>query len=136
VGLGEDGTGQHRGEAVAVLAAIGRKGGRTPSRTPLGGATAGAAQAVRVQVRTISADMELPRVKSPLARGRPTSPAAASQNPGPHLADLQGYCVKCRAKKKIKDPKEITIKGRPATRGVCPDCGTMVVKWYGQKVGK
>src|SRR5207244_11358813 len=51
VGLGEDGAGQHRVEAVALLAAIGRKGGRPPSGTPLVGATAGAAQAVRVQGR-------------------------------------------------------------------------------------
>ncbi len=50
VGLGEDGAGQHRVEAVALLAAIGRKGGRTSGGTPLGSATAGAAQAFGVQV--------------------------------------------------------------------------------------
>ncbi len=29
---------------------------------------------------------------------------------------MEGYCVKCRAKKEIKDAKAITMKnGRPAT---------------------
>jgi DNA-directed RNA polymerase subunit RPC12/RpoP len=42
---------------------------------------------------------------------------------------LEGYCVKCRAKKEIKDAKEVTMKnGRPATEGVCPDCGTKIFK--------
>ena len=38
---------------------------------------------------------------------------------------LQAYCVKCKAKKDIKDPEEITMKnGKPALKGKCPDCGT------------
>ena len=42
---------------------------------------------------------------------------------------MQGYCVKCRAKKEIKDAKTITLKnGKPATQGVCPDCGTKVFR--------
>jgi DNA-directed RNA polymerase subunit RPC12/RpoP len=42
---------------------------------------------------------------------------------------VEGYCVKCRAKKQIKNAKEITMKnGRPATEGVCPDCGTKIFK--------
>ena len=43
--------------------------------------------------------------------------------------EVEGYCVKCRAKKEIKNAKEITMKnGRPATEGVCPDCGTKIFK--------
>jgi hypothetical protein len=43
--------------------------------------------------------------------------------------EVEGYCVKCRSKKQIKDAKEITMKnGRPATEGVCPDCGTTIFK--------
>ncbi|GFN39704.1 MAG: conserved hypothetical protein [Marine Group I thaumarchaeote] len=39
------------------------------------------------------------------------------------------YCVKCRAKREIKDPKEITMKnGRPAVKGTCPKCGTKVFR--------
>ena len=42
---------------------------------------------------------------------------------------MQAYCVKCRAKRDIKDPKAITFKnGRPATQGVCPVCGTKMFR--------
>jgi len=38
---------------------------------------------------------------------------------------MQAYCVKCRAKKKMINPKSITMKnGKPATQGTCPTCGT------------
>ena len=41
----------------------------------------------------------------------------------------EGYCVKCKAKKEIKDAQDITMKnGRPATQGLCPDCGTKIFK--------
>ena len=41
----------------------------------------------------------------------------------------QAYCVKCRAKREMKNPKSITMKnGKPATQGVCPDCGTKMFK--------
>ena len=42
---------------------------------------------------------------------------------------MQAYCVKCRAKKEMKDAKSITMKnGRPATQGVCPTCGTKIFR--------
>jgi len=42
---------------------------------------------------------------------------------------MQGYCVKCQKKREIKNPKAITMKnGRPATQGVCPTCGTKMVR--------
>jgi len=42
---------------------------------------------------------------------------------------MQAYCVKCRAKKEMKDAKAITMKnGKPATQGVCPTCGTKMFK--------
>jgi NAD-dependent SIR2 family protein deacetylase len=42
---------------------------------------------------------------------------------------MQAYCVKCRAKKEMKDAKSITMKnGKPATQGVCPTCGTKMFK--------
>ena len=38
---------------------------------------------------------------------------------------MDGYCVKCKAKKEIKDSKEVTMKnGRSALKGKCPSCGT------------
>jgi Domain of unknown function (DUF5679) len=43
--------------------------------------------------------------------------------------EVEGYCVKCRSKKEIKNAKQVTMKnGRPATEGVCPDCGTKIFK--------
>jgi hypothetical protein len=42
---------------------------------------------------------------------------------------LEAYCVKCREKREIQDPKVITMKnGRRATQGVCPECGTQVYR--------
>ena len=42
---------------------------------------------------------------------------------------VQAYCVKCRAKTDIKDPKEVKLKnGRPAVKGTCPTCGTNVFR--------
>jgi hypothetical protein len=42
---------------------------------------------------------------------------------------MQGYCVKCRAKREMKDAKAITMKnGKPATQGVCPTCGTKMFR--------
>ena len=42
---------------------------------------------------------------------------------------MQAYCVKCRAKREMKDTKAITMKnGKPATQGVCPVCGTKMFR--------
>ena len=42
---------------------------------------------------------------------------------------MEGYCVKCRAKREIKDANAITMKnGKPATQGVCPVCGTKMFR--------
>jgi Zn finger protein HypA/HybF involved in hydrogenase expression len=43
--------------------------------------------------------------------------------------NMQAYCVKCRAKKEMKDAKAITMKnGKPATQGMCPSCGTKMFR--------
>ena len=40
---------------------------------------------------------------------------------------MQAYCFKCRDKRDISGAQQITLKtGRPATRGICPACGTKV----------
>ena len=42
---------------------------------------------------------------------------------------MQAYCVKCKAKREMKDARSITMKnGRPATQGVCPVCGTKMFR--------
>lgn len=39
------------------------------------------------------------------------------------------YCMKCRKKVEIKNPKQITLKNnRPAVEGVCAVCGTKVFR--------
>ena len=36
----------------------------------------------------------------------------------------QGYCMKCKAKREIKDPETVTMRnGKKAVKGVCPVCG-------------
>jgi hypothetical protein len=42
---------------------------------------------------------------------------------------MQAYCFKCRTKREIRNPERVTLKnGRPATKGVCPVCGTKVFR--------
>lgn len=42
---------------------------------------------------------------------------------------MQAYCFKCRAKREIKNPENVTLKnGRPAVRGTCSACGTKVFR--------
>ncbi len=42
---------------------------------------------------------------------------------------MQAYCVKCRAKREMKDARAITMKnGRPATQDVCPAYGTKMFR--------
>ncbi len=42
---------------------------------------------------------------------------------------VPAYCMKCRKKVEIKNPKQITLKNnRPAVQGVCSVCGTKVFR--------
>jgi hypothetical protein len=42
---------------------------------------------------------------------------------------MEGYCLKCRTKREIKDATKVTLKnGRPATQGTCPVCGTKITR--------
>lgn len=41
----------------------------------------------------------------------------------------QAYCVKCKQNIEIKNPQNVTLKnGKPAVKGVCPNCGTSVFR--------
>jgi hypothetical protein len=36
---------------------------------------------------------------------------------------VQAYCVKCKMKREMGNPKPVTMKnGKPATKGICPVC--------------
>lgn len=42
---------------------------------------------------------------------------------------MEAYCFKCRTKREIKNPSNVTLKnGRPAIQGTCPVCGTKVFR--------
>jgi len=46
----------------------------------------------------------------------------------------EAYCVKCKAKKEMKDAQEVTMKnGRKAMKGKCPTCGTGMYRIMGNK---
>ncbi|MDP3764865.1 MAG: DUF5679 domain-containing protein [bacterium] len=58
----------------------------------------------------------------------------ANDKPEPVIA----YCVKCREKRTMIDPKEVTMKGkggvtRRAMTGTCEKCGTKMFKILGNK---
>jgi len=51
---------------------------------------------------------------------------------------MEAYCVKCKAKREMKDAKEVDMKGkggmkRLAMTGVCPKCGTKMFRIMGAK---
>lgn len=47
---------------------------------------------------------------------------------------MEAYCVKCKAKREIIDPKEITFKnGRKAMQGTCPECTTKMTRILGKQ---
>jgi hypothetical protein len=42
---------------------------------------------------------------------------------------VEAYCVKCKQKREMKDPKEVIMKnGKKAMSGTCPVCGTKMFK--------
>ncbi len=47
---------------------------------------------------------------------------------------MQAYCVKCKAKKEMKDGKEVVTKNnRKMMKGKCPTCGTTMCRIMGKK---
>jgi hypothetical protein len=70
-----------------------------------------------------------PMVKRP--RGRPkVKRSYARRTPlltSERKSDMEGYCVRCRDRRELKDPQRVTLSnGRPALQGTCPVCGTKV----------
>ncbi len=50
---------------------------------------------------------------------------------------MQGYCLKCREKREIKDLQAVTLKnGRAARQGTCAVCGTKITVMGADKVAK
>ena len=43
--------------------------------------------------------------------------------------DMEAYCMKCKTKREMKEATPVTMKnGKPATSGVCTECGTKLFK--------
>lgn len=73
--------------------------------------------------------IDLPRKSNPQG----FRSAVCGTQGGVEMAE-QGYCVKCKAKKEMKDEQKVTMKnGRPAVKGKCPACGTGMYKILGKK---
>ncbi len=46
---------------------------------------------------------------------------------------VEAYCVKCKAKREMKDAKQVEMaNGRKAMKGTCPTCGTGMFKILGK----
>lgn len=42
---------------------------------------------------------------------------------------IEAYCVKCKEKTEMEEPQPVwTSRGQPATRGICPVCGTSIFR--------
>lgn len=42
---------------------------------------------------------------------------------------MEAYCVKCKAKREMKNPQSVTLKnGKPASKGTCPVCSTVMMR--------
>ena len=53
-------------------------------------------------------------------------PASSAQLP----AEIEAYCVKCKASRKMADAQLVTTKnGKLAAKGNCPVCGTTMMKF-------
>jgi len=37
---------------------------------------------------------------------------------------IQGFCLKCRRMREIKNPHHVMLNGRHAVQGICPKCGS------------
>ncbi|MFH1710426.1 MAG: DUF5679 domain-containing protein [bacterium] len=45
------------------------------------------------------------------------------------MAEVKGYCVKCKKKQTMDGAKQVTLKNkRPAVTGKCPKCGTKMFR--------
>lgn len=50
------------------------------------------------------------------------------------MARIEAYCVKCRAKRSMKEGHEVAMKdGRSALTGSCVKCGTKMFKILAKK---
>ncbi len=77
----------------------------------------------------------------PITTARNLPPILALDKPGilpikttvEMAAAVEAYCVKCKAKRNMKEANEVTMaNGRKAMKGKCPECGTGMFKILGK----
>jgi hypothetical protein len=51
---------------------------------------------------------------------------------GRTVAEYEGYCVKCREKRKFDGEVKEMANGRKAAQGTCPTCGTKMNRMLGK----
>ena len=62
-----------------------------------------------------------------------TLPSRSTTIPEAMAAAVEAYCVKCKAKREMKDAKQVEMaNGRKAMKGTCPKCGTGMFKILGK----
>lgn len=90
------------------------------------------ARALRAEVAQKNATIaklqkELLEARQSEARPAPrpeAAPAPAKAHAEPEET-VTAYCVKCRAKRPMQNPRRVTLSnGRPALKGTCPVCHT------------
>lgn len=87
------------------------------------------ARALRAEVAEKNATIaklqkELLASKQGEVRAAP-KPEAAPPAPAAAEGTVTAYCVKCRAKRPMQNPRRVTLSnGRPALKGTCPVCNT------------
>lgn len=78
----------------------------------------------RKRSRSKSRSRKRSRSKS-RSRKRKRSSSKGRKKLGRKMKKGEGYCVKCKTARDIKNPRVVTMKnGRKAMRGNCPVCGT------------
>lgn len=60
--------------------------------------------------------------------------ALPESTPTAPTPDVDAYCVKCKASRKMTQTQIVTTKnGKPAAKGKCPVCGTTMMKFLSTK---
>lgn len=77
----------------------------------------------------------VPAVSAATTDARSTEAVALTRETGNEMADThEAYCVKCREKREMQEPEEVTMKnGRQAVQGKCGVCGTKLFRILGGK---
>lgn len=46
---------------------------------------------------------------------------------------VKAYCVRCRAKRALKNPRKTSAAGREVVKGTCPVCGAQITHFLDKR---